>query len=146
MKDAKEQATRIVNEWKNTASNEPDEVLCDLIAAAITEAEQGVATLTQENERLKADYQRACKTVADMHAAAIGEVGGPIRGVVEDVANLRAQLGEARKALAKIAASAPCCDGHESFNSPGQPCDQRVAEAALEPPADGNQKEKKCST
>ena len=36
-------------------------------------------------EQYKADYLGACKLVADMHAAAVGEVRGPNRGVVEDV-------------------------------------------------------------
>jgi|GEM_PF-3769660 len=35
------------------------------------------------------------------------------------------------EALKKIACSAPCKDNHESFNSPGQPCDQRIASEAL---------------
>jgi len=43
-------------------------------------------------EEWKADYEGACKTVAMMHAAAVGEVTGPTRGVVEDVADLRAAL------------------------------------------------------
>ena len=42
---------------------------------------------------LEDDYGRACKLVADMHAAATGRPGdGPRRGVVEDVADLRAAL------------------------------------------------------
>ena len=44
-----------------------------------------------ENARLKDDYQNACKTVAEMHAAAVGQIVGPNRGVVEDVADLRAE-------------------------------------------------------
>ena len=42
---------------------------------------------------LEEDYGRACKTVADMHAAATGRPGeGARRGVVEDVTDLRAAL------------------------------------------------------
>lgn len=33
-------------------------------------------------------------------------------------------------ALNKIATSAPCVKGHESFNTPGQMCDQRIADGA----------------
>lgn len=40
----------------------------------------------------KEEYERACKLVADMHAAAVGEVTGPFMGVVEDVAELRKAL------------------------------------------------------
>lgn len=43
-------------------------------------------------ERFKADHLAACKTIADMHEAATGRTGmGPIRGVVEDVADMRAR-------------------------------------------------------
>ena len=45
--------------------------------------------------QLEEDYLRACKLVADMHAAATGKPGdGPRRGVVEDVADLRTALRE----------------------------------------------------
>lgn len=40
--------------------------------------------------RFKHDHERACQTIASMHAAAVGEVRGPTRGVVEDVVDLRA--------------------------------------------------------
>ncbi|MEU0102209.1 hypothetical protein [Streptomyces sp. NPDC006267] len=40
----------------------------------------------------KEAHDRACKTIADMHEAATGRTGmGPIRGVVEDVADVRAR-------------------------------------------------------
>lgn len=39
----------------------------------------------------KNDYNKACKTIAEMHEAAVGYVGAPIRGVVEDVIDLRAE-------------------------------------------------------
>lgn len=40
--------------------------------------------------RYKADYEGACVTIAQMHEAATGRVGyGPIRGVVEDVEDIR---------------------------------------------------------
>lgn len=47
--------------------------------------------LRAENARLKDDYQHACKTVAEMHAAAVGQIVGPNRGVVGDVADLRTE-------------------------------------------------------
>lgn len=40
-------------------------------------------------ERYKADALSAAELVAKMHAAAVGEVRGPIRGVVEDVQDVR---------------------------------------------------------
>jgi len=42
-------------------------------------------------------YDRACKTVALMHAAAVGEMRGPTIGVVEDVEAVRAELQQARE-------------------------------------------------
>jgi len=39
--------------------------------------------------RFKEEHQAACHLVAQMHAAAVGEVAGPNRGVVEDVEDLR---------------------------------------------------------
>ncbi|MFI7563817.1 hypothetical protein ACIBVM_18505 [[Kitasatospora] papulosa] len=51
-----------------------------------------VKELAQDAERFKADYLAACKTIADMHEAATGRTGmGPIRGVVEDVADMRTE-------------------------------------------------------
>ena len=47
--------------------------------------------LRAENVRLKDDYQNACKIVAEMRAAAVGQIVGPNRGVVEDVADLRTE-------------------------------------------------------
>ncbi|MFB7589344.1 hypothetical protein [Streptomyces sp. NPDC056169] len=54
--------------------------------------------MTDTIEDLKLDYTRACKTIADMHAAAIGRNDlGPIRGVVEDVADIRAAMLQAEE-------------------------------------------------
>lgn len=52
-----------------------------------------------EAEGHKRDYLNACKTIADMHAAAVGRGDrGPSRGVVEDVEDvrLRAEQAEAK--------------------------------------------------
>ncbi|MFJ2909377.1 hypothetical protein ACIO8F_08065 [Streptomyces sp. NPDC087228] len=44
----------------------------------------------QDAERYKADHLAACRTIAEMHEAATGRTGmGPVRGVVEDVADVR---------------------------------------------------------
>lgn len=43
-------------------------------------------------------YEQACKTIADMHAAAIGEAAAPRRGVVEDVEDLRRERDRWRRA------------------------------------------------
>lgn len=57
---------------------------------------EGVIALLEEE---RADNLRGCRLVADMHAAAVGEVRGPRRGVVEDVANLRIEYQHALKHL-----------------------------------------------
>ncbi|MFE1070979.1 hypothetical protein ACFW5W_07085 [Streptomyces sp. NPDC058783] len=55
-----------------------------------------------EAERYKADYLNACKTIADMHAAATGRTGeGPERGVVEDVGDVRARMLAAEERAAQ---------------------------------------------
>jgi len=54
--------------------------------------------LYAERDEHKQDYLNACKTIAAMHKAAVGEVRGPGRGVVEDVEDvrLRAERAEGR--------------------------------------------------
>ena len=47
--------------------------------------------LRAELEEATTNYKRACATIAAMHEAAMGEVCGSKRGVVEDVADLRAE-------------------------------------------------------
>ncbi|MFC9847766.1 hypothetical protein ACFWFF_01450 [Streptomyces sp. NPDC060223] len=43
-----------------------------------------------EAKRFKEDYLKACGTIAEMHSAAVGRSDrGPIRGVIEDVADVR---------------------------------------------------------
>jgi hypothetical protein len=53
--------------------------------------------LQNDASRYKSDYESACKLVAEMHAAAVGEWGtGPKRGVVEDIEDLRKEVLELR--------------------------------------------------
>ncbi len=56
----------------------------DVILSALREA-------TDDATRFKADHEGACKLVAEMHTAAVGETRGPDVGVVEDIATLRRQ-------------------------------------------------------
>ena len=48
--------------------------------------------LEKEKDEMRARWESACGTVAAMHAAAVGEVCGPRRGVVEDISDLRAEV------------------------------------------------------
>lgn len=52
----------------------------------VTEAAEAyIKELRGEIERWREAHSEACKLVVQMHAAAVGEVTGPKRGVVEDV-------------------------------------------------------------
>ena len=51
-----------------------------------------IAELEAEVETWKEEYAVACNTIAKMHVATIGKVGDPIRGVVEDVKDLRTRF------------------------------------------------------
>lgn len=58
---------------------------------------------TADAERYKADYLRACETIAQMHAAATGRPGeGPTRGVVEDVEDVRLRAERAEAAIGRV--------------------------------------------
>lgn len=59
--------------------------------------------MTIDAERYKADHLSACALIAQMHAAATGKPGdGPIRGVVEDVADLRERAVALESALVAL--------------------------------------------
>lgn len=79
------------DEWSDTTRLE--------LAEACAKLRSQRDELHAENERHRAAHQSACKLVADMHAAAVGEVRGPNRGVVEDIADLRARCLAAEEAL-----------------------------------------------
>lgn len=54
---------------------------------------------SRELAAVREAHQGACETIAQMHKAAVGETRGPIRGVVEDVEDLRARCLAAEAAL-----------------------------------------------
>jgi hypothetical protein len=68
-------------------------------------AEKRCASLEQERDQTKLDHVHACQTIAQMHAVAVGEVTGPKRGVVEDVADLRARCQHLEQAVRDIVAA-----------------------------------------
>lgn len=58
----------------------------------------------QDAARYKDDHLRCCVLVADMHAAATGREGeGPWRGVVEDVADVRAERDKLKAETERLA-------------------------------------------
>lgn len=60
-----------------------------LVSAALAAATRHNDQLVVELQVAKEEHQRACETVAKMHAAAMGRACGPVLGVVEDVSRLR---------------------------------------------------------
>lgn len=80
----------------------------DAKSDAVARAEAAEA----ERDEMRRDYEGACKTIAAMHEAATGTSGGPVtRGVVEDVADLRAQRDAWRHAATRDHPSTPgLCD------------------------------------
>lgn len=50
-------------------------------------------------------YQGSCNTIAAMHAAAVGEVRQPIRGLVEDIHDVRKAASEEIGRLADLVSS-----------------------------------------
>jgi len=63
---------------------------------------QKLQTALDEAMRYKADHLRACETIAAMHFEAVGYVGGPIRGVITDVADVRRERDELRAQLDRV--------------------------------------------
>lgn len=57
----------------------------------------------EERDRARRDHGGACHLVAKMHHAATGAVTGPARGVVEDVAGVRARLLAAESRAERLA-------------------------------------------
>jgi hypothetical protein len=61
------------------------------LEAQLTTANLALEECLGEREERKEDYERACGLVASMHQAAVGEICGPRRGVIEDIADLKAE-------------------------------------------------------
>lgn len=57
-------------------------------------------------KELEAERDHACKLVAQMHHAATGYIQGPIRGVVEDIADLKTEREELRAEVERLRADA----------------------------------------
>lgn len=97
------------SDWENTRLKEQLAAKDDEIRELVTSDNKVVADLSRYVETLEqkiADkndaYRAACAVVAKMHEAAIGEVVGPVLGVVEVVANVREQLIEAQKQIVML--------------------------------------------
>ena len=65
--------------------------------------QQTIRELREELARAKEDYERTCVTIVQMHEAATGVVGGgPLRGVVEDVKDLRTRMQNMEALLTRL--------------------------------------------
>jgi hypothetical protein len=68
----------------------------EALRAAIDAQQSIIDEQRADIERMRSAYYRACKLVADMHAAAMGTNVGPVLGVIEDVAALRLEVERLR--------------------------------------------------
>lgn len=108
----------------NTTDNKPaGKTATDILNEQAAE----IAQLKERNQKVSADlmaldaeltetkrnYDGACKTIAEMHAAAVGGVKGPNRGVVEDVADVRQRLDNMDKLHARIVEKCETADPDE---------------------------------
>ena len=78
---------KVIAELKAERKDNEEEISClkaQLKNASLQRDEAGA-----EARRKREDHEGACKLVAEMHAAAMGKICGPARGVVEDVEDLR---------------------------------------------------------
>ena len=73
------------------------------------DARQEIIERVDELATVKDDYERTCGTIALMHAAAVGDITGPRRGVVEDVADMAARVTRLESALLTYGQHDPQC-------------------------------------
>lgn len=106
----------------------------DAICKEVTELRERLAAsekarkeAERERDEAKQAHEGACRLVANMHHAATGSVTGPIRGVVEDVADISARLAAAESRAARLAeALAPFTDP-ERYNTAEEECRENKA-------------------
>ncbi|WP_032769878.1 hypothetical protein [Streptomyces sp. CNS654] len=97
-------AARVKEKASTNAAEQGDASAVHLANSAAAAWQQRAEAAEQDAERFKADHEAACRTIAEMHEAATGRTGmGPIRGVVEDVADGRARAEKAEAAMTEIA-------------------------------------------
>lgn len=91
---------------------------------------QVMEELIEERNHMREAFESACKTVAEMHEAAVGKIRGPIRGPVEDVLDLRLRAerlekenAHLRKLLARRAGETAT---NHRYTRHGHPCCNEV--------------------
>lgn len=77
----------------------------------------------EERDRARRDHEGACQLVAKMHHAATGAVSGPARGVVEDVADVRARMLDAEAKAERLAKVLRHCARELQYVLDADPCE-----------------------
>lgn len=86
----------------------------------------------EQNDLWKSKAEKLAEALADIRDIAWDGDGLKAKELGNELSKMaKAALEELGEALRKIVCSAPCEPNHESFNSPGQPCDQTIASNAL---------------
>ena len=86
------------DDWFRTLATDGPYVEADFAR----QLERELAAARAEVDEAKRNYLNACEAVAEIHAAAMGEVCGPRLGVVKDVAGLRAEVEGLKQCLTDI--------------------------------------------
>lgn len=116
---------------KLTGDNDPSP--CSTTAPlgpSYAELEANIARLTrerdearEERDRARRDHEGACQLVAKMHHAATGAVSGPARGVVEDVADVRARMLAGEAKAERLAEALRHCARELQYVLDADPCE-----------------------
>lgn len=99
--EAELKGERKAHEETKKANREAERIFLDELLArraaesALADEREAHAETRASLEAAKRDHEGACLLVAKMHHAATGAIQGPIRGVVEDVADVRSRLAAA---------------------------------------------------
>lgn len=104
----------------------------DALQARLDAAREEIARLRNALEKIADEnYSSPSGIVYDAKQALSAATSANAKVMAIELNRRHAMIGNLMKALKTIASSAPCKKGHESFNTPGQPCDQRIANDAL---------------
>lgn len=96
------------------------------LTSEVRRARAAEAEARTDAERYRQDHADACARIVAMHEAAVGNPDGPVLGVVEDVAAVRAEVEKLRAENAEREQDAATAWRHSSA------VDERVREAMQE--------------
>lgn len=98
LSETKNRIVEALRPWESRQGFNASDGATDVMSVIAGIVAQGVEA-EYERDEMKRNYDHACLTVAEMHKAAVGEVTGPKRGVVEDVEDLRLRMVTAEDLL-----------------------------------------------